>query len=572
MCYSDGGSHAMVQICPTDREYLLDCNTDDYYSTYPNSGSWLAGHWNAANSQFLIGGGNGTTGGQAGSPTTLGATVLVNNPAVPGLATQVQVTPALPTGDAVASIAWSSARKDCTFADRAAAVTQVVCNATSSTGTSVTVTVTDTAGAVKAVTSPLTFSADGAKRDVTLVAGLRDQSGAAQLACTGASTLLTSTATDTATGLPIKGVAVKFTTQTGTALPVTVSSAVSDTSGTAGGKFIAQPTTLAASTTAVGAFDTGVAAHVTVSTHTCTTALTATLDPASSYYADPVVVSGVVTRDSGLPLYNATVSITELTTAGKVVSLGSGRSLADGSYRVTVKPTVSGTLRAGVAATTGWIAATATAAALTVSIPDTVFTASKDTGNVGYGSPVTVTGTLARSAGGVVTPLSGTVKITLTAGSSAPVVVGTGSASNGAWRIAAKPLASGTLTALYAGVTGQPAARVDLGQVTVGTWSASITLAAKYSTQPASTSNTLSGTVTRSYNGSTGPAPSVAVKLYLLPSSGTSPVLLKQVTTSSSGTYSGTVFPTVSGTLVAKIAGTTGYDDASSPGVPLLVQ
>src|SRR5205814_5185929 len=99
--------------------------------------------------------------------------------------------------DAVSSIMWTSSRKDCSFAAPTAAVTQIVCNATSSTNTTVTVTVTDTAGTVKTVTSPLTFSTDGAKRDLTLVAGLRDQTGSAQLACTSASTLLTSSATDT---------------------------------------------------------------------------------------------------------------------------------------------------------------------------------------------------------------------------------------------------------------------------------------------------------------------------------------------------------------------------------------
>ena len=59
MCYADGGGHAMVQVCPPTLEYLLDCNSDDYFSTYPDPGSYLDGHWNAADSRFLVGGGDG---------------------------------------------------------------------------------------------------------------------------------------------------------------------------------------------------------------------------------------------------------------------------------------------------------------------------------------------------------------------------------------------------------------------------------------------------------------------------------------------------------------------------------
>src|SRR5205085_6609671 len=75
MCYADGGGHAMVQVCPSAQEYLLDCNSDDYFSTYPEPGSYLAGHWDAADSRFLIGGGDGTGGGSTGAPTRLGATI-----------------------------------------------------------------------------------------------------------------------------------------------------------------------------------------------------------------------------------------------------------------------------------------------------------------------------------------------------------------------------------------------------------------------------------------------------------------------------------------------------------------
>lgn len=54
MCYSDGPGVGMRILCP-DRahENRLDCNHDDYFHTSPKPGSYLATHWNVANSTFL---------------------------------------------------------------------------------------------------------------------------------------------------------------------------------------------------------------------------------------------------------------------------------------------------------------------------------------------------------------------------------------------------------------------------------------------------------------------------------------------------------------------------------------
>ncbi|MDX6324843.1 MAG: hypothetical protein QOK15_1197, partial [Nocardioidaceae bacterium] len=185
MCYADGGGFAMKQVCPPEREYLLDCNTDDYFSTFPDPGSYLDTHWNAADSRFLIGGGDGSGGGTAGSPTVLGATIGVNNPAVPGLATQVSVTPVLPDGRTVTSVAWKSARTDCTFATPTALQSDVTCAATASGSTTVTVTIKDSTGATKTLTSPLTF-ATGTARPVTLGVAAAAQDGTPVSVCTGA--------------------------------------------------------------------------------------------------------------------------------------------------------------------------------------------------------------------------------------------------------------------------------------------------------------------------------------------------------------------------------------------------
>jgi hypothetical protein len=63
LCYADGvpsgvfkpdGSRTSLTFpCPATHEALLDCGNDDYFHTSPPAGSWLATHWNTANSAWL---------------------------------------------------------------------------------------------------------------------------------------------------------------------------------------------------------------------------------------------------------------------------------------------------------------------------------------------------------------------------------------------------------------------------------------------------------------------------------------------------------------------------------------
>lgn len=54
MCYEDGSPLIRVRtVCPSADEALLDCGNDDYFHTAPPSGSYLASHWNTADSSFL---------------------------------------------------------------------------------------------------------------------------------------------------------------------------------------------------------------------------------------------------------------------------------------------------------------------------------------------------------------------------------------------------------------------------------------------------------------------------------------------------------------------------------------
>jgi hypothetical protein len=64
MCYDDDStadgyvsSHGalvpLTRVCPPSHEGLFDCGEDDYFSTDPSEDSWLAQHWNVADSSFL---------------------------------------------------------------------------------------------------------------------------------------------------------------------------------------------------------------------------------------------------------------------------------------------------------------------------------------------------------------------------------------------------------------------------------------------------------------------------------------------------------------------------------------
>lgn len=71
MCYVDGPGVSLRYDCPSPAldTTMIDCGKNDYFHTNPPAGAYLAAHWNAANSRFLIGGGNGLD--EDGLPPTL---------------------------------------------------------------------------------------------------------------------------------------------------------------------------------------------------------------------------------------------------------------------------------------------------------------------------------------------------------------------------------------------------------------------------------------------------------------------------------------------------------------------
>lgn len=574
MCYADGGGFAMQQVCPAEREYLFDCNNDDYYSTYPDPGSYLDSHWNAADSRFLIGGGNGAGGGTPGSPTVLGATIAVNNPAVPGLATQASVAPSLPAGRTVTAVLWKSARTDCSFTTPTALQTEVACGAGASASTTVTATLTDSSGATKVVTSPLTF-ATGTARPVTVSLGAAGQwpAGGTASVCTGAAFPLSARVIDVASGQPVKGLATALTKQTAAmTAPASVGSPVTAATGVATlNQTATVPTTFRGRTAAGTVYAAGAQVALVASPARCTTALSAGLSDNDVYYADPVTVSGTLSASVGAtPVAASGVALAvRLTTAtGTVLTLGSAKTASDGTYALVVKPTASGTVSVVLATSTAYTASTASAGAITVRVPATLVTGAVDRTDVGYGQPVVVTGTLRRDAGGVVTGLaSKPVGIYVAPATGAAVKVGSATTTaNGTFTVSVPLKVSGVLSVVYAGAAGQPAARTDVGAVVAGTWTTTVTATRSAASVTLGGSVTISGSVTRAYLGATVAAPGLRVKVSFRPTGGATTTLVATVTTTATGTFSARVYPKASGTWTATVSGVAGYtDDSADP-------
>ncbi|NHA01425.1 hypothetical protein G5V59_20630 [Nocardioides sp. W3-2-3] len=580
MCYADGGGFAMKQVCPAEREYLLDCNNDDYFSTYPDPGGWLDGHWNAADSRFLVGGGNGSGGGTPGAPTTLGATIAVNNPAVPGLATQASVAPALPDGRTVASVAWKSARSDCAFSAPQALQTDVTCNAAATGSTTVTATVTDSSGATKTVTSPLTF-ASGAARPIGVALGAAGQTpadGGTAAVCTGAAFPLTATVLDTASGQPVKGLTATLTKQTAAMLaPASAGAPATGATGTATQSQTATvATTYRARVAATARYAAAGPATLVAAPARCTTALTAALDETEVWYGDPVVATGRLTASAGgTAVVPSGVSLTVRlsTAAGKVLSLGVAKTDAEGRFALTTKPTASGTVSVLLTGGASYTEASAAAGAITVREPATLVTGAVDKATVAYGQSVVVTGTLRRDAGGTVTPLgSRSVAITVTPAGGTTVKVGTATTKpDGSFSATIALKTSGTLAATYAGTTGQPAASATIGAVSAATWSTALGASASAGQVTPGGALTITGAVTRTYAGASSPAAGLRLKVTFRATGSSTTTVVSSVTTTATGTFTAKVLPKASGTWTVTLSDTPGYAPAASSGLAVTV-
>lgn len=581
MCYADGGGFAMQQVCPPEREFFFDCNSDDYFSTYPDPGGYLDTHWNSASSRFLIGGGDGTGGGSLGSPTTLGATIAVNNPAVPGLATQASVAPALPTGRTLTSVAWTSKRADCAFSSPTDLQTTVTCGASATGSTTVTAVLTDSTGATKTVSSPLSF-ATGTARPIAIALTAASQSGPTASVCTSAAFPVRAQVLDVASGQPVKGLSVAFTKQASTAL--TATSLGSGATALDGSAVLSQSVTLStgytAKTLATGVYAAAPTVAVSAVPGTCAPTLAGVKSTAAVYYSDPVTVSGTLTRQvSGVtvPVSGASLPVRLAVTTAlgtKVLALGNALTKADGTYTLAVKPTATGTLSVSLLGTVGYTATSVGLGTVTVTLPQTLMTAGVADADVGYGSPVAVSGTLRRDAGGSVTALTGatvTVRV-LKSGATAPTSIGTAKVlADGTFSAALALKVSGTLSVAYAGTAGQPASSVALGPATAGTWSTATTASVSAGSVPLGGAVTFTGSVSRTYAGATSAAPSVRVSATFTPTGSSTATLVAAASTTSTGAFTLKVYPKSSGTWRLVVNPVIGYGGSTSAGLPVTV-
>lgn len=579
MCYADGGNHAMVAICPSDREYLLDCNSDDYFSTYPDPGGYLDTHWNAASSRFLIGGGDGTGGGSAGTPTVLGARLAVNNPEVPGLATQVTVAPSLPSGRTLASVRWKSARADCVFGTPTELQSTVTCPATAASPTTVTATLTDSTGATKVVTSPLTFAA-GTARPLAAVLSVAGQGGdqvSSASMCTGAGSPVSAVLTDVQTGQPVKGLAASFTRQAAGA--TTALAAGAGTTDGTGRATVTQtataPVTYGVRTIASRVYAALAPVTLPATVAKCSPALSAAASATDLYNGDAITVSGTLTRDvagdqvpvagSVLPVQLSSTSTVSGRTVTRVATLGSARTAFDGTYSLAVRPTTSGRLTVSLPGSTSYVATSAVVGDLTVRMPATTMDASVDQTDVGYGNPVVVTGSLHRVAGADTTAASGmSVLAKVTPPGRPATTVGSGrTLPDGTFRISVPLRVSGDLTVVFAGTSALPAASRDLGDVTAGTWGTTLTGSPSTTSVTLGQTTTVTGALQRSYGSTAEPAKAVAVRLYARAAGATRDTIYSAAT-SATGTFTFRLAPRVTTTFTPRVVGVVGYADAAA--------
>jgi hypothetical protein len=151
------------------------------------------------------------------------------------------------------------------------------------------------------------------------------------------------------------------------------------------------------------------------------------------------------------------------------VVVGSGKTLADGTFTVSAPLKVSGTLRVVYAGTSTLPGVTTELGDAAAGTWGTALTAAPALSSVAPSTSVAVTGTLTRSYGGASEPArSVPVKIyARAAGASADVVTSTSTTATGTFKAVVRPKVTTTYTVRVVGVAHYDDAEADAFTVTV---------------------------------------------------------------------------------------------------------
>jgi hypothetical protein len=137
MCYVDTSGKALENDCPSMPSWQVDCHLDDYFNANPPPGSYLATHWDVANSSFLEG------AAPLPPPPTISAAVPATFYA--GVVAVVKAYPVVPPGRTY-TVTWASSRSDCKFFYPSGTTNLYYCPVTAAGSGQVTAIVSDSLG------------------------------------------------------------------------------------------------------------------------------------------------------------------------------------------------------------------------------------------------------------------------------------------------------------------------------------------------------------------------------------------------------------------------------------------
>lgn len=192
MCYSDTSGLSMYTKCPGMPSWNVDCNHDDYFNVSPAPNTYLATHWNTANSSFLA------TAESLPPAPSISATIPSSFYA--GYVVPVSAAVSVPEGRTY-TVAWTTTLAGCKFVGSSL----FYCPASATGSGQVIATVVDSLGMSSSSTKTFTLKKPSHKRHV--ITGL---SRSPSKIVKGKTSTLTAAAIDAANGAPIAGLRVSI--------------------------------------------------------------------------------------------------------------------------------------------------------------------------------------------------------------------------------------------------------------------------------------------------------------------------------------------------------------------------